>query len=449
MQKTVQKPGPDIGCRRPGPQPGALPLVALASTFLLAACAGGVGQRSDTGFVVTPKLAEAALRAGVPDIALHLADVLLVKDPRNVRALVARGNALSALHDPAGAVRSYRAALAVDPETSAARLGLGRVLIHVNPAAAEAAFLDVATREPGSLAAWNNIGIARDLQGRHGDAQIAYRRALAVAPEAADVAGNLGLSLALSGQAGEAVALLRPLAAAPGAPAMVRKNLEVAERAPQASAPARQSAEAEVPAVPHPAARPMVTAEPEPAQTAIGQTVAATTADGPARRSQAPELPVLVVAELVRALPADSAMTTVATPFPPAAAAPAQAVSAKATTPPDVSDAEPRPAGPAKASSASAAPDVSTTSQNGVQLAAYMSERRAWLAWNEWRGRLGPLLESWKPSVAAADSHGRTYWRLRVDGFADATAARDFCSGLLASGWPDCWAVSHHPRRKG
>src|SRR5262249_21779965 len=65
--------------------------------------------------------------------------------------------------------------------------------------------------------ALNNVGIARDLLGRHAEAQEAYRRALAVAPGAADVKVNLGLSLALTGNKSAAVEVLREAAAAPEA----------------------------------------------------------------------------------------------------------------------------------------------------------------------------------------------------------------------------------------
>ena len=48
--------------------------------------------------------------------------------------------------------------------------------------------------------ALNDLGIARDLQGRHTDAQTAYRSALGVDPDMRAAQVNLALSLAMSGQ---------------------------------------------------------------------------------------------------------------------------------------------------------------------------------------------------------------------------------------------------------
>ena len=48
--------------------------------------------------------------------------------------------------------------------------------------------------------ALNDLGIARDLQGRHTDAQMAYRQALGISPEMSAAQVNLALSLAMGGQ---------------------------------------------------------------------------------------------------------------------------------------------------------------------------------------------------------------------------------------------------------
>ena len=77
---------------------------------------------------------------------------------------------------------------------------LAGLLVQFDPSAAEAAFTAVIAQEPNNIAALSNLGIARDLQGHHAEAQDAYRRALVAAPETADVKVNLDLSLALSGQ---------------------------------------------------------------------------------------------------------------------------------------------------------------------------------------------------------------------------------------------------------
>ena len=80
---------------------------------------------------------------------------------------------------------------------------------------------------PDSAAGHSGLGIALDLQGRHGEAQAEYRKSLALADSDATRA-NLGLSLAMSGDATGAVEMLRPLASDPAASAKVRHNLAFA-----------------------------------------------------------------------------------------------------------------------------------------------------------------------------------------------------------------------------
>ena len=156
-------------------------------------------------------VADAALASGAPDMALRVADLILRDAPRNVPALVAKGDALYAMGQYDLARGAYRGAVAVDPSAVGTLIGLGRTLVRTDPKAAEAAFLDAAMRAPNNVTALSNLGLARDLQGQHATAQDAYRQALAVAPDMADVKLNLGLSLALSGKAADAIAQLHPL----------------------------------------------------------------------------------------------------------------------------------------------------------------------------------------------------------------------------------------------
>ena len=263
-------------------------LLAAGAVLLLGGCAGGSGSGQEAGPGVTPRLAEKALAAGLPDVALHAANAVLANDQGNARALMVKANALYAMHDMAAAAMAYRAALVVDPKSVAAGLGLGRALIRSDPRAAEAAFLDVTARQPGNLSAWNDIGIARDLQGRHDEAQDAYRHALAAAPEAQDIAANLALSLALSGHADQAVSMLRPLAAIPDAPETWRRNLKLAEKAPHPGVPAEPQAAMAAAGSPAPAADSPAaggaagTADPATAAGAVAPPPAALTSPVPA-----------------------------------------------------------------------------------------------------------------------------------------------------------------------
>lgn len=189
---------------------------------LLSACAGG-GQ--DRGEGASLDVARAALRGGAPQIALRAATARLADDPTDAAASLIQGDALTALGRLEQAEWSYRAALHRRPDLAAAHLGLGRCLLATYPAEAERQFQSAIDRDPGNAAAWNDMGVARDLLRRHDDAQAAYRRALAANPQMIGAQVNLALSLAMSGNAGAAERLVRPFADNAGAGAKLRHDL--------------------------------------------------------------------------------------------------------------------------------------------------------------------------------------------------------------------------------
>jgi Flp pilus assembly protein TadD len=173
-------------------------------------------------------LADTSLAGGLPGMALEVTDELLADNPRDVDALTRRAAALMQLGRRREAEVSYRRALAVNGDEPAALLGLGRLRLADDPAAAEALFAQAATHDPHDSAALNDLGVSRDLQGHHAAAQLAYRQALAAEPTSAAAQANLGLSVALSGDPAAAERLLRPLAAEPGATPTIRHDLAMA-----------------------------------------------------------------------------------------------------------------------------------------------------------------------------------------------------------------------------
>jgi Flp pilus assembly protein TadD len=195
-----------------------LPLLLLP---LLAACATPSSDSAGSGTAV----ADALLRSGSSQLALQALQPVLAQHPDDAAALAEQGDALMGLGRTDAAAESYRHALRSDPAFSRAQMGLGRILLSREPAEAERLFAEVARREPRNADALNDLGVARDLQGRHTDAQIAYRSALAADPATQGAAVNLALSLAMTGQGAEAERLLRPLAEAPAASRQLRHDL--------------------------------------------------------------------------------------------------------------------------------------------------------------------------------------------------------------------------------
>jgi Flp pilus assembly protein TadD len=194
----------------------ATPLLAVIG---LSVVLGACSARVDNLLSGTPSLATAqvALAGGSNDVALNICDGLLVKEPLNPKVLVCRGDALAGLGRGTEAMVSFQRALQIDSRSPGAMIGLGRVELQTDPARAEQVFLAALEIDPRDAVALNNLGIARDLQGRHADAQVAYGGAIAAAPGMRGAQVNLALSLAMSGKAGEAVRIMRPIAALPDA----------------------------------------------------------------------------------------------------------------------------------------------------------------------------------------------------------------------------------------
>lgn len=198
--------------------------IVLFTLLLLNACARPPQPPPQPG----ADLAETALRGGSPQVALKIANNVLARDPNNVQALRAQGDALTALGRLDEAEPSFRRVLQLDSQSVAAHIGLGRCLLVRDPARAEMLFLQASQKDPHNAVALNDLGVARDLQGHHAEAQAAYRQALAADPQMSAAQVNMALSLAMSGQTGEAVKLLRPMAEEPGAPRGLRHDLAAA-----------------------------------------------------------------------------------------------------------------------------------------------------------------------------------------------------------------------------
>lgn len=367
------------------------PVAGFLAVLALAGCTPPPGAGTPT-----TRLADAALVAGYPQMALSVADHILARDPRNVPALVARGDALVNSGRTEDAADSYRKALAVKPDDPAANLGLGRVMLRRDPHAAERMFRKALASRPEDPVLLSNLGVALDLQERHVEAQTAYRQSLRAAPDVAATKANLGLSLALSGQRAEAQRLLAPLAADPNASQVVRDNLAVAQM--QAVAPA---------------AAPPPSPAPPPAPSAPAPRAPAPSAPTPS--APAPMTPVSAAPAPVAPVPA--------TPTP---VAPAPAPAAAAPTPLA-----------ATAPVAAPAPVEGPSAGAYVQLAAADNQESAQAGWEREQRQAGQLLVGRSPQIAEATVAGRRFWRVRVPTSTVGEAKR-LCAALQARGM-QCW----------
>jgi Flp pilus assembly protein TadD len=136
-------------------------------------------------------------------------------DTSAVPPLVGTGNALLAEGEFNEAILSYNSALARDPHDREALRGLARAyLMSAQPARAGEPLAVAYQDNPDDAKLMQLIGVADDFVGRHDEAQARYRHGLELAAGDPALSLNLALSLALSGNYPEAVAVLRPIATA-------------------------------------------------------------------------------------------------------------------------------------------------------------------------------------------------------------------------------------------
>jgi Flp pilus assembly protein TadD len=208
---------------------------------VLASCAQpGQNQAASPVGPDTLNVADAAIAGGDPAMALSVSQSVLQSDPNDSDALIHEGDAYYALQRCPDAIAAYTLALHADPKSSMAQTGLGRCAIKTDPKAAELDLLQAVQDDPGNAAAWNDLGIARDLQGNFAGAIAPYQQALLAQPGLTAAEVNLGLSLALSGNGAAALQYLGPLATGPAATPKIRQNYAVALVAAGRDVEARQ-----------------------------------------------------------------------------------------------------------------------------------------------------------------------------------------------------------------
>lgn len=164
-----------------------------------------------------------------PVAAAALWSVRYDQNPEDWRAGVAYAAALRKLGSLEKAVEVMGRVSARDGDKPEVDLEMGRTLIEAGRAFEAVRFLEEATAaRPRDWRAQSAFGVALDQIGEHAEARRKYEIALTIAPGAATLLNNKGLSYALSGDLDKAVQVLRAAATAPGGDARVRQNLALA-----------------------------------------------------------------------------------------------------------------------------------------------------------------------------------------------------------------------------
>jgi len=133
--------------------------------------------------------------------------------------------ALQAMGAHVAAADSYRKVLLLRPGNADAKRQIANTLISLDKPQEAIVLYQEVIAAGGDYRAFNGLGVALDMTGKHKDALAAYRAGLAKEPESLTLKNNLALSMALAGQYTSAARVLRTVTAHPQATARHRQNL--------------------------------------------------------------------------------------------------------------------------------------------------------------------------------------------------------------------------------
>ncbi|MEI7712916.1 MAG: tetratricopeptide repeat protein [Rhodospirillales bacterium] len=404
-------------------------IVLLALT--LAGCSFGATDRVSGQASI--RVAEAALNAGSPRIALQVAQHILDRSPNDMPALLASGDAFTQLGQTDEALEFFERALRLDRSSVRGQIGLGRIRLTTDPTEAANLFRAVLHTEPDNAIALTDLGIALDLLGRHAEAHPYYRQVLMRNPGNVAVQVNLALSLAMTGDTASAIRIVEPLANDRAAPVKLRHNyaaiLTMAGRETEAKQLLRQD-------------MPLTQANEALAGYRQG-TLLASVRPAPDRVEQihpiADTQPPTVVAQIETA-PTVAIASALQTKAPlPVVHTPSQGeeslivtqtsapLDARPERQPIYENALPAMLAPLATTEASH-PANDTPRGPRVQLGAFGSEAAANGEWTRLQKRIPGLMAGHDPAITSTERDGKTYWRLRTSGFANQSIASDFCT---------------------
>ncbi len=408
--------------------------IYLGALLLLAGCVQNqtAATPAEPAGPSTLNVADAAIAGGDPSMALSVSQSVLATDSGNVDALVHEGDAYYALGRCPAAEAAFNLALTHNPQATDAETGLGRCLLRTDPAAAESALQLAVQDDPGNAPAWNDLGIARDYQGKYADAALAYEKSLLNNPGSTATEVNLGLSLALSGNAAQALQYLGPLATSQDATPRIREDYALALVASGRPDEARQVLAIDLPPD-----------QVDSAMAGFAEVLAESQAPPPP-----PPAPPPTVAAV--ATPPVTAAPVVASTTPRVLIAPATPPAAPPATPPATPDEStaaytgPSPVagavssstpGPVSAPPATPPPTAGAGASGiEVQLGALDSPDDAERAFRDISGASPDLFTGKEPDIQAATVNGKTYYRLRIGGFSSTADAASFCAKVSAAG---------------
>ena len=210
-----------------------LPTDALQANASLAGAPGDQGQNQGQGEGKSPgnnllKLAGDVEARGSLATALPLYERAAAAPNADPSVHVKLGDVYGKLGRHDDAVAAYRAALAKHPDNGPALLGLGGTLVRMGQAEAGMAMLAKAAPLVNSARAYDRLGVSHIMLGQPREALASFEQARSLDPKDLDIATNLALAAALSGQDEKVVILARETLTIEGLQDYHRRNFILA-----------------------------------------------------------------------------------------------------------------------------------------------------------------------------------------------------------------------------
>src|SRR5712691_612777 len=213
-------------------------LFSLLAVITLAGCAGSpinldplsVNGRDGGGptpnYPMLMRIGAAAQAGGDLPNAVGVYRRAAEMAPQEPAPLIGAGDVLLQMGVTNEAIVSYNAALVRPGDTQAAQVGLAKAFLKTGKPQLALTPLSKALEEsPDDPKLLLLLGVTRDLAGQHREVQAYYRDGLVRAPGDPALTVDLALSLALSGEYPNAIAVLQPLAMAPTSSPQERQTL--------------------------------------------------------------------------------------------------------------------------------------------------------------------------------------------------------------------------------
>ncbi len=203
--------------------------LALAAAMLLSACAptAHTDAVSGGGTDTMLRVGDAARDAGDLAAAIPVYRRAHALDPLNSAPLLRLATVLHGVGAYREAGNAWDRVLTLEPANFDARVGYGETLVALGQSVLALEQFRRAAETGQSTRLSNGMGVANDMMGDPVAAQAAYLEGLNE-ERTLKLLNNFGLSLALSGEPEQAIAVLEEAVALPGASARHRANLALA-----------------------------------------------------------------------------------------------------------------------------------------------------------------------------------------------------------------------------